>query len=508
MDFRERPIPELQDEFQAEPRGRVNRQLYQVRGPWPTRKFLIHNSNRQNLGRGLAERVFRVEREGNLVKPPQPLPGQFGECDPYARSIIKKSGGRHCMRAIDRAEFPALYKDKRRRTIYQNAVDSLEEDGWKDSYGRLTTFVKAEKIDATAKGDPAPRVIQPRKPEYNVELGVVLKPFEHRIYDAMAEAIGKSTIVAKGINAVELGNLIASKWERFNDPVAIGLDASRFDQHVSLDALEYEHGIYMALCERPYKRKLARLLELQRKNRGVAMAKDGGFRYEVDGCRMSGDMNTALGNCILMCSMTVNLVKKLGLQAYDMINNGDDMVLFVERADLSVVMGEIPTHYLNFGFTMKVEEPVSILEQIEFCQMRPVQTATGYVMTRNWDVVLSKDLVTLLDIPNEKRFKQWMTAISDGGLSVASGMPILQEFYKQLNFGVDIGKIKNHGAFDHSSSGWAIGLLPKESPIEDKTRVSFALAFGLSESEQLVLESTIRNWRPEYQSEDESPGGL
>jgi hypothetical protein len=358
--------------------------------------------------------------------------------------------------------------------------------------------VKAEKIDTTSKPDPAPRVIQPRKPEYNVELGVLLKPFEHRIYSAMADALGKSTIVAKGINALELGNLIASKWERFTDPVAIGLDASRFDQHVSLDALEFEHSLYLALCEPSYKSKLNHLLKLQKFNRGMGMAKDGGFMYEVEGCRMSGDMNTALGNCILMCSMTVSLVRDLGLSSYDMINNGDDMVLFVERADAATVLKRIPQHYLDFGFTMKVEEPVSILEQVEFCQMRPVLTSQGYMMTRHYDVVLSKDLVTLLDIPNEKRFEQWMTAISQGGLGVASGVPILQKFYQQLDFRRDVGKIKSHGAFDHSSHGWSIGLDSKSRSITDESRVSFALAFGLSSYEQLVLESHIDAWKPEY----------
>jgi len=96
------------------------------------------------------------------------------------------------MVAIPRASFPLLYKDKRRQTIYTNAVNTLEEEGWCDSYGRLSTFVKAEKIDKTVKGDPAPRVIQPRRPEYNVELGVLLKPFEHRIYTAMARAVSRS----------------------------------------------------------------------------------------------------------------------------------------------------------------------------------------------------------------------------------------------------------------------------------------------------------------------------
>jgi len=474
------------------------RQLYQVLGPVQQRKFLIHNNNTQNLGRGLAERVFRVERDSTLVKPPQPVPDIFQSCGGFAKRVIRECGGSGSMRAIDKAAFPLLYRDKRRRTIYENAVTNLEENGWDDKFGRLTTFIKAEKIDVTVKGDPAPRVIQPRRPEYNVELGVLLKPFEHVIYEGMAKAIGKSTIVAKGINALELGDLIASKWAKFTDPVAIGLDASRFDQHCSLDALAYEHGIYMTLCEPKMRPWLSTLLQMQKNNKGIALAKDGGFFYKVQGCRMSGDMNTALGNCILMCSMTVSLVRKLQLKSYDLINNGDDLVLFIEREDVEKVMESIPQHYLDFGFTMKVEEPVGILEQVEFCQMRPVWTPDGHMMTRNWDVVLSKDLVTLLDIPTEKRFKQWMTAISESGMSMAAGMPILQEFYQRMTFEKEYGAIKEHNAFDHSGTWWGTGLSSKFRPVHHTTRVSFGLAFGLSESEQLALERKIRAWSPEY----------
>ncbi|MBC7344441.1 MAG: hypothetical protein H5U03_03285, partial [Clostridia bacterium] len=31
-------------------------------------------------------------------------------------------------------------------------------------------------------------------------------------------------------------------WGAFDNPVAIGQDYSKFDQHISKDALQYEHG--------------------------------------------------------------------------------------------------------------------------------------------------------------------------------------------------------------------------------------------------------------------------
>ena len=106
-------------------------------------------------------------------------------------------------------------------------VSPIEE---KDSY--LNAFVKCEKINRTAKLDPAPRIIQPRKPRFNVCLGRYIKPIEHAIYRAIDKVFGSPTVV-KGMNATERGLLLARKWARFSDPVAIGIDAKRFDQHVS-----------------------------------------------------------------------------------------------------------------------------------------------------------------------------------------------------------------------------------------------------------------------------------
>lgn len=490
------PIPELRNTLQAAPKQvELARKLTKVLGPWETRRYFVHNNVVKNLGRGLAERVFYVVKEGALHKPPLPVEFIFDKLEWYSRKVSRCFGER--ITPIDRSDFPKLYKEARKRTIYEKAVESLELEGWTPKHGRVTTFIKAEKIDATTKADPAPRVIQPRKPEYNVELGVYLKPTEHKIYNSVARALQKSTVIAKGLNTLQLGNLLLEKWEGFSCPAAIGLDASRFDQHVSLEALQWEHAIYTRLTEPRCRPKLNKLLKYQLLNKGVALAKDGGFRYEVEGCRMSGDMNTALGNCLLMTAMTAQLCLELNIK-YDFINNGDDLVLFVDRDEVPRVMEKIPNFYKEYGFTMKVEDPVYIFEELEFCQMHPVCTPHGVVMTRNFDVVLNKDLHTLLDIPNEKRFKQWMTAIAKCGLAGASGIPILQPFYEALNFDVHVGKLMSHGAFDRGSSHWYEGMEVKSQPIAPETRVSFALAFGVSAREQDSIEALIASWRPEY----------
>jgi len=73
-----------------------------------------------------------------------------------------------------------------------------EKDAW------LSTFVKAEKLNISAKPDPAPRVIQPRDPRYNVELGRYLRHSEEYLFKAIDKVFGGRTIF-KGISADTAG---------------------------------------------------------------------------------------------------------------------------------------------------------------------------------------------------------------------------------------------------------------------------------------------------------------
>lgn len=78
---------------------------------------------------------------------------------------------------------------------------------------------------------------------------------------------------------------------------------------------------------------------------------------------------------------------------------------------------------------MVVEAPVYELEQVEFCQMRPIKLgANDVTMVRNYPSSLAKDLTCL----DPSVFKAWMHSVGQGGQSVTSGVPIYQAFYQCL----------------------------------------------------------------------------
>lgn len=451
----------------------------------------MHNNSEVNIRRALMERVYHVEVNGELHTPPRPCASAYGSLEDFGRSVAARVG-RTVPQNLDQAV--ESYRGDRRYTLYRAARESLRMEAIQPQDAHIKMFVKAEKFDLEAKSDPAPRAIQPRAPRYNLAVGRFLRPIEKKIYKAIEgefnDAFGAvGPVVMKGLNGEETASVLKAKWDRFDEPVAIGLDASRFDQHVSTEALRWEHGVYTRCFHQDDSRELGTLLSWQLRNYGTAICKTAKFSYEVEGCRMSGDMNTSLGNCLIMCGLVWRLCKERGVKA-DLANNGDDCVLFMERKDVARLTADLGAWFKRYGFTMKVEEPVDTFERIEFCRMRPVW-ARRWVMCRGLSS-LSKDLYTLLPLAQGSMAYGWATAIGDSGLAVAGGVPVLGAVYrrlKSLGNGVHLG---NHPLRDQGGLFWmSRGLTPvTEAPEPDvETRVSFWRAFGLMPSDQIMLET-------------------
>jgi hypothetical protein len=356
----------------------------------------------------------------------------------------------------------------------------------KDSY--LSTFVKAEKINFSAKPDPAPRVIQPRNPRYNVELGVYLKPIEHELYKCIGEVFG-GPVVVKGLNAQQRGRLISSKWSKFQHPVAIGLDAKRFDQHTSKQALRWEHSVYLNI----YKNDpvLAKLLSWQINNRGFGRCQDGDIFYRTVGSRMSGDMNTALGNVLIMCGLMWTYMRTLGVK-YEFVNDGDDCILMVEARDEHRLATLVPW-FREMGYVMEREPSVSCLERVDFCQARPVFDGTEYRMVRVPKSTLSKDLVNIkLNMGSIHARKQWesaCTAIGECGAALAGDMPVFWKFYQMLSRASEEGRKPDWGNDLPGMFFLSLGMDRKCSEPTPETRFSFWKAFDITPDEQVALES-------------------
>ena len=461
------------------------RKLYCLGGVGTSVKFNVHNNSLANLRRGLIERVFYVENDKKELEPaPKPLSGAFDRLTWFRRKLHNIVGTHS---SISPGQFLDFYTG-RRRTIYEGAVKSLEGLSVQRRDAYLKTFVKAEKINTTKKPDPAPRVIQPRNVRYNVEVGRYLRRFEHYLYRGIDEIWNGPTII-KGYTVEQIGKIARDAWDSFVSPVAIGFDMKRFDQHVSSDALKWEHSVYLdAFCHDSY---LAELLEWQLVNKGVGYASDGMIKYKVDGCRMSGDMNTAMGNCLIACAITHEFFRSRGIRAR-LMNNGDDCVVICEKECAAVVKADMVRHWRQFGFQCELECDAEIFEQIEFCQMRPVYDGEKYVMVRNPLVSLSKDSYSVGPWNGINHARKWVNAVGLCGLSLTGGIPVVQSYYNMMirnTQSVNSSGILRDVSFASGFRELARLGNRKSGAISEDARFSFYLAFGITPDLQRAMES-------------------
>lgn len=472
VDFIDHLHPSIMVKTESRPRD-PQRWAFVLDAPRPEICYSVHNNSLNNLLRGLNERVFYTDN--NCTPSIKPLEGGFNALDVFTREF---KPFRSDVWSLEK--FVESFVGSR-RSRYQRAVDSLALMPLTDRDARVSTFVKCEKINFSAKTDPAPRVIQPRDPRFNASIGRFVKPMEHLIYRQLGK-LYSGPVIAKGFDIYQLGDMFHTKWQLFKAPCAVGLDASRFDQHCSVEALKWTHSIYHKFCDDEEFKSLLNMLLV---NRGHASAKDGFVKYVIEGCRMSGDMDTALGNCLLMTAMTYSLCKTLGIN-HEVMNNGDDMVVIMESGDLEQFLQEVPGWFESLGFKMKVEPPVYELEEIEFCQMHPVFDGEEWRMVRNLSA-LSKDLMCS---SAPEQISSWIRAVGQGGLSLYEGLPVYDAFYRWLS---KFGKVKHkaHKHVNFTSSGMAIWM-PKRKRIhygiKPEARASFTRAFKMEFPQQFTLE--------------------
>jgi len=94
-----------------------------------------------------------------------------------------------------------------------------------------------------------------------------------------------------------------------------------------------EHKVWKRMVPNGDRGHLKYLLDMQLENKGVSYVDGYKFKYRTDGCRMSGDMNTSSGNCMIMCILLGSYLDTLGVD-YRFANNGDDCVIILESRHL------------------------------------------------------------------------------------------------------------------------------------------------------------------------------
>lgn len=453
----------------------------------PPHRLGVFNNNVSAVKRALLERYFLCEVDGIFHRPPVVQEKAFDTklFREFRQGVIEDV--KRLATVYSLLEVVNSYTGAKRKT-YQAAYESLSRIAVNRKDSVLRPFTKFEKQAI----DKACRIINPRSPRYNLVLGKYLKKSEKLFYNAINRMWGEHTpqTVVKGVNVVEAASTFRKKWDRFTDPVAIGLDAKKFDMHVSIPALEYEHSFYNGVFG---KSELRRLLSWQLRNRGKAYCADGTVEFRMPGTRSSGDLNTSLGNCILMCSMIWVYCRLRGVDA-ELANNGDDCVVIMERRDEEKFGRGLKEWFMGVGFRMEVEPTVDVFEQIEFCQSSPVFDGKAWRMVRNVRTCLKKDPMCLLPLSSAKALQKWLWAVGTCGSALVPGIPVLRNFYKCFTrHGIPTRRRHLEHIFKSTSMMERVTGLEGDWEPTPASRASFYAAFGITPDYQVALEDYYDN---------------
>lgn len=450
-------------------------------------QYGVHNNSLANLGRALQERVFLVQGKDGLQKPPRPVSGAL---DRFEFRELWVSNLQGCHR-VPHDVVVRAYKG-RKASRYASAFDSLEENPVSIEDSKLTAFLKCEKTNLSVKGDPAPRLIQFPNPRYSLELMTYLKFSEKKFMKAIDAVWGEPTVMS-GYNCEQLGLLMSQKWDVLEDPVAVPLDFSRFDQHTSTAALDYEFEFYKAAF--PGDEHLEELLSWQRKPNGIAVAGDGAISYRCpEGGRGSGQINTSMGNKLIVCGLMWEYFKEVGLKA-SLANMGDDCVIFLEKTQLVLLQSTLRHWWLQRGYNAVTESPCYELERIEFCQSNPVQVNGEWIMVRSPQKALAKDCITLSSSETPAQIASAYMAISTCGRIINSGVPVsfalhsaIHRASRRYTKDVEINPDFMFRQIEFGNFERMKGLTYKRKVITDETRLSYYRAFGIAPDTQILIE--------------------
>lgn len=426
----------------------------------------------------------------NRVVGEVPLPTRAGVR--MVRDAIKKLWHPRQLAPLNLVDSLATFKGSKNK-LYTKAYESLLVEPLREKDGRIKSFVKAEKFNSEDKVNPDPRMIQARDPRYNLHLACYLRGIEKELYGLKIDGL---PVIVKCKNPRERADLLMQKWALMDDAVCVSLDCSRWDKHVDKQMLDLEHEFYMSWYVGDD--MLRRLLQMQRKNVCVT---SNGVKYTVDGGRMSGDMNTASGNCLLAVADIVAAMKRLCIRRYQVICDGDDLLLLVNRSDLARVKAELPGVYLLLGQELKVENVAYELQDVIFCQSKMTYGADGWTFARNWRKVLSQSCCGTKHWNDPNVVPGMFGVLGDCEMALSRGIPILQAFAEALrrnSGGARMSLSHLDSSYQYRISSYGLSDIKRLMPAEitAKARFEFERTWGVDPSTQMAIEEHLKAWAP------------
>lgn len=364
-------------------------------------------------------------------------------------------------------------------------------------HAKCKCFVKWEKTHfKPSKVNPDPRMIQFRDRYFGLHYACYVKAAEYALknFKFSGRGMPHGQVWTKGMTLKQRGELIQAKMQRFASPRAVSLDGSRHDKHYRKHFLEIEHIAYRHIFGDD--RKLEWMLKQQYNN---VVYSHSGLKMRHDK-RISGEFSTSLGNGLGCVNMIITAARTVGLAKFDVIDDGDDVVLFYEAQDHGLTL-LLPGVYSTYGYKLEVVDEADCLEGIEFCSHRPIRMPEGsYTMCRDPSKVIGTMLVGTKYLNDPRQRAALINTIGICNTYMFRGLPILQAYSHALIRIADTDKQVDWRELDQfryklgREMNTARPTVQPPDPIADVTRVSFFKAFGIGVMQQRRIESFLKSW--------------
>lgn len=349
---------------------------------------------------------------------------------------------------------------------------------------RVTAMQKLELYEESSLPLKENRTIQYRGVAFNAAVSRYLHVVEHRLMHCVGTNRSGVPFCAKGRTVQQRAVQLLAMGQGFEKPWYISLDHSRFDAHVNVNLLKAEHSVYNWCAS--YSRELASLLKKQLYNVGYTR---GGIKYSAKGKRMSGDVNTSLGNTVLNYAMLSSYLELSGVKG-EILLDGDDSVLIVESHDRHKLLN-VDVFMHRLGMKTIVEGETGDITQVEFCQAKVVMGPYGPYFCPN----PKKQLATLCISPEvrgpDTAYSVFRASILCA-LHASPSMPMMAPFSRWLQ--ANPGKARASASEEFVLRMYGVDREPGNAiwrPPTYEERLSFYNAWGISPATQIAYEDTL-----------------
>lgn len=399
-------------------------------------------------------------------------------------SVLEQFDMPSCQRKT-RREVCDHYDGTKKKEL-EEAMETLGGQPLEIKDGNVRMFLKDDKYPCVDGFSDlkAPRCIQYRTRRFVLELARYLQPVEKAVYE-WVNGQGQR-VIAKARNSHQRAADLLESASGYPEPAYVLLDHSKFDAHVGCELLAVEHGVYNQCYGSKY---LARMLSWQMRNRGITK---NGTKYLTVGTRMSGDVNTGLGNSILNVAMLTDWHEQAGVKASVYVD-GDDSVVVCAGHDVNRLLshgGGIEAWFKQYGMETKWSMTRE-WEDVEFCQCKPVFDGFAWRMIRNPERMMNRIAWTTKN-RDVNMYPRLVKSIGLCELACNEGMPIGQALAVSL---INAGEGKFWKGVDnyYRAKQEAYGpLRAAEREVRSVTRESYFRAWGVTPQQQITLEKQFK----------------